>query len=568
MPWWTVPRAVPRPSSPGRVPARTLSSAIPMLAVLLCTGCPGTSNSTSSPPPTCTVSGVTVSASPATMNTGATTTLTAALNASAACTGGVTWAATPSGGTLTPNGLSASFTANAAGAYTVAATSTADPTKSGSAVVTVTSPAVACGSANGTVVTHSSNISADETWAGAGVTHRVPNDITINGNAVVTIQPCAIVALGPGHTINVGGTAHLVAAGTSSTNFVTFTRDVAGQAWGTLRGVSATSLIDLTWTTLVGGGNSSGFLGNASIAAIGNGYFVAPAAVLHVNNVTIQGSQGVGVYLDGNAAFTANSQLLTITGSGGRPVNLQMMALGSVPAGSYTGNATDEILIFGPSANVFADMTVADPGVPVRIPYGGLVVAPPAGGSTAPVTLTLKPGVVFKFPKVGGGPGARVVFGTNGNDPNNLVGVLNAIGTAARPIVFTSGEILPAPGDWVGIWLNTANGSRLDYVEISYAGAPSGIVSASCRPVNTPDNAALLVGDFSSQYVPPSNLITNSRITNSAGYGINAMWQAPAFNAPDLTASNTFANNARCRQTYNGVTPPGTCPVGGGCTVP
>jgi hypothetical protein len=142
------------------------------------------------------------------------------------------------------------------------------------------------------------------------------------------------------------------------------------------------------------------------------------------------------------------------------------------------------------------------------------------------------------------------------------------IGTEAKDIVVTSCVASPAPGDWIGLWLNTATGSRLDYVEISDAGAASGIQSNNCRLINTPDNAALLVGDFSSQYIPPSNLITNSRITNSAGYGINAMWQTATFNNPDLTATNTFQGNARCRQTYNGLTAPGTCPVGGGCTVP
>jgi len=366
----------------------------------------------------------------------------------------------------------------------------------------------------------------------------------------------------------VGGNSRLVAAGTSNTRFVTFKRDVATQAWGTLRGTSPTSLIDLTWTFLNGGGNF-GSLRDPTLTAFGNGYGSTPAPVLRVNNVTIQGSQGVGVYLDANAAFTGDSQQLQITGSGGRPVNTTMMSLGSLPSGSYVGNATDEILIFGPNANVFGDLTVEDRGVPVRIAYGTMNIAP-AVGATAPVTLTLKPGVVFKFPRIGNplAPGARVTFGTNGNAPNNLVGVLNAIGTAAKPIVFTSGEVTPAPGDWIGLWLNTANGSRLDFVEISYAGAPSGIISNSCRLVNTPDNAALLVGDFSNQYVPPSNLITNSRITNSAGYGIAAMWQTTTFNIPDLTATNTFANNARCRQTYNGLTPPGTCPVGGGCTAP
>ncbi len=71
---------------------------------------------------------------------------------------------------------------------------------------------------------------------------------------------------------------------------------------------------------------------------------------------------------------------------------------------------------------------------------------------------------------------------------------------------------------------------------------------------------------FSDQYVPPSNLITNSRITNSAGFGINAMWQAATVNAPDLSATNVFQGNARCAQTYNGLLPPGVCPLNGGST--
>ena len=141
------------------------------------------------------------------------------------------------------------------------------------------------------------------------------------------------------------------------------------------------------------------------------------------------------------------------------------------------------------------------------------------------------------------------------------------MGTSDLPIVFTSGEAAPAPGDWVGLWLNTATGSRLDYVEISYAGADSSISSTNCRPANTRDNAALIVGDFETQYVPPSDLITNSLISNSAGFGIDAIWQAGTFNAPDLTTgNNSFSGNGGCAQTYNGVTPPGTCDMHAGCT--
>jgi hypothetical protein len=382
----------------------------------------------------------------------------------------------------------------------------------------------------------------------------------------VTIEPCAIVELGPGVSLTMRDNAQLVSAGTSITDFVTFRRAEANQAWGALRGFHATTLIDLRFTLLQGGGAVGG-LSDPTIAATGVGYGSPNSPMIRTNNVTIENSTGVGVWLDANAAFTADSEALTITGSGGRPVHTTMMALGSLPTGNYTGNSNDEILIHGPGANVFADMTVENLGVPVRIPYTSLFVGP-APPSTTTVTLTLRPGVVLKFPRVGFEPGARMTFGTNGAAPNNLVGVLNAVGTPADPIVFTSGEAVPAPGDWVGIWLNTADGSRLDHVEINYAGGVNGIQSNNCRPIDTEDQAALLVGSFSDQYVPPADMITNSRITHSAYYGINAMWMAPTFNAPDLTATNTFENNARCRQTYNGVLPPGVCPTNGGCTAP
>ena len=380
----------------------------------------------------------------------------------------------------------------------------------------------------------------------------------------VCVRHDATSAMAPNATITVVGTATLLAAGTSATSFVVFERANVNQAWGILRGASATSMIELHWTVLQGGGAFGGEYNNPAIAAVGPGYFVPPAAVVKVDNVFIQSPQGTGVYFDSNAAFTADSQALTITGATTYPILMDMMALGSIPSGSYTGNAIDQINVVGPSANVFGDLTIHDRGVPVRIQTGGLTVAP-SGSNTAPVTLTVEAGVTILFPKANATtPGARVIFGTNGSVSSNLVGVLNAVGTAAKPIVFTSGEANPAAGDWVGLWLDTATGSKLEHVEISYAGAPSGIVSANCRPLNSPDSAALIIGDFEAQYVPPSDLMTNSVISNSAGFGIDAVWRASTYNGPDLTSGNTFLNNAMCAQTFNSPLT-GVCPANG-CT--
>jgi hypothetical protein len=52
-------------------------------------------------------------------------------------------------------------------------------------------------------------------------------------------------------------------------------------------------------------------------------------------------------------------------------------------------------------------------------------------------------------------------------------GVLSMLGTAAQPIVLTSAQALPAPGDWGTVWIRTTqplNGSAMSYVQMSYGG--------------------------------------------------------------------------------------------------
>ena len=512
----------------------------------------------------CVVNGVSVAANPPTIAAGGTSSLTATVDSSGPCSTAVSWSVSPSGGTLSANGNSATFSSAAPGTYTVTATSVADPTRAGSTLVSVTG-ATSCATPTGTVVTHASNIGASETWAGDGVTHSVPSSISINGPATVTIQPCAVVSLAPGAIINVNAGASLVAAGTGPGASISFVRANSAQPWGMLRATSETSLIDLSWTTVQGGGGLGGSYNNSPIVGQGAGYAAPPAGMIRVRNVTIDSPQGGGVYLDAGAGFTPDSAGLTVQGAPGYVLSTGMMALSNVPSGSYASpsNALPVLNVFG-TFNVTMD-TIIHKHLPVRIQTSGFRIGP-SGTNTAPVTLTVEPGARILLPRLGPTtPGAMVTFGYNGNSPNNLVGVLKAQGTAAEPIVFTSGEAAPAPGDWTGLWLDTATGSQLDHVIIEYAGGTNGIGSNNCKPTGTQDEGGLLVGDFETQYVPPANLLTNSTIRFSAGYGIVAMWQAATNNAPDLTATNTFTGNALCAQTFNG-TPTG-CPSLG-CTAP
>jgi hypothetical protein len=538
----------------------------------------GSATVTVTPSLPCTVSGLTLAAGPPAISTGGTSILRATLTASPACTRGLDWSVS-AGGTLTPSGATtsttASFTATTQAAYTVTVASLDDATRTSTATVTV-GPAVACGQPNGSVITHIGGavVTADETWVGDGVTHFLPGSVSISGTATVTIQPCAIVALGPIGSILVFDSGRLVSAGTGAGRFVEIGAASTGVRWGMISANGPGTLVDLRFTNVREGGETGGL--PLVLSGIGAGDGAPPAPVLRVQSVEISGSGGLGVSLAQNATFTADSFDLIVKDSAGYPLRANLVALGTLPSGDYTQNAVkeeaNEILVHGPAADLSTDMTIKNLGVPYRFEVPVVNVRPvtPAAG---PVTLTIQPGVTLKFPRTRtGAPGALVSFGTAGLSPNG-VGVLNAVGTALAPIVFTSGQdqltATPAAGDWQGLWLATATGSQLDHVQIRYAGAPLAIPfnSGNCRPLGSSDAAALLVGNLSDQYVPTASLLTNSTIADSASHGINAVWDAATpSSGPDLTPNNTFLNLNGCRQTFNGVTT-GTCTTNG-CLIP
>ncbi len=75
-------------------------------------------------------------------------------------------------------------------------------------------------------------------------------------------------------------------------------------------------------------------------------------------------------------------------------------------------------------------------------------------------TLTLEPGVELQF-----NTGARL----------RVYGTLIADGEELNPIVFTSSQAVPAPGDWERILFDGADaGTILDYCQVMYGGATNG----------------------------------------------------------------------------------------------
>jgi hypothetical protein len=81
-------------------------------------------------------------------------------------------------------------------------------------------------------------------------------------------------------------------------------------------------------------------------------------------------------------------------------------------------------------------------------------------GSDATPTLTLLPGTEIRVAQdVGFSVGA-----------NSLPGVLNAVGTAERPIRFVPNVNPPTSGYWRGLSFWLATGSKLEHAVVSHAG--------------------------------------------------------------------------------------------------
>jgi len=524
----------------------------------------------------CTVSAVSLSGSSANVAPGATVNLTASVNKTGSfCNGSVTWLVVPSNSGLTPSGLTATFTTATPGSYAITAISNDDTDQRASFTVNVGTPA-ACGTPNGNPpVTHSANITADETWAGDGQVHSVTQSIRVMAPATLTIQPCAIVSIVKDAEIGVLGdttgnqTAKLVAAGNdAATGFITFLPAVNGQPWGAIHGFNQLSLVELHHTKLRQAGGSETFLANSAIGMIGPGiHTTTPTPVLLVDDVEIDSPVGGGVYLDGMAAFDQRSTGMTVVAPQDHPIAIQIMAAGSIPPvtlkqlpAQKTPYIDAHIL---PAAPNISASTTLNGNIPLYLETSVNVIDTGPNPDPLGVTLTMLAGAQLRFK-----PGAdlRMIFGGRGNAPNNLVGRLLAVGTPDNPIVFTSAADVPFAGDWAGLQLATSDNSQMMFNTIEYAGGFGGVVSANCRPTGTSDNAALIIGG--PDYTPSGTTIVSSTIQYSAGYGIDAIWQAGTASDPNLAgAGNTFNNNAGCDQTYNGLLPgAGDCPQGGGCT--
>jgi hypothetical protein len=386
---------------------------------------------------------------------------------------------------------------------------------------------------------HSGRI-GDETWTADTSPHILPYDTTIIGT--LTIEPCAEVLIGAAKTVGVNG-GKLVAngapgkpihIGASDKPFAT----ISAANGGTLR---------LSYVNIDGGGDPLGTTPDikGTLNVHGLDQTLPTEETLFVDHVTVKGSASAGVVLRDGAGFANGSTDLTVRGSASWPVSIWARALDRLPAGNYTGNAHDEIMIPGNGAGAAAiqeDTTMHDRGVPYRVgdalTAGVLYVGRQADGLA---TLTVEPGVTVRMKK----GGIVQIQQFSGDSPAR--GAMIAVGTKDKPIVFTSGEATPAPGDWVGIWygLVPAPNNKVDYARIEYAGGASSSGSEACNPPPSGRQNDAAIRIFG---LPSGQFVTNTTIANSGVNGIDRGWASD--DKPSFLPTNTFVSVPRCTETY------------------
>ncbi len=170
-------------------------------------------------------------------------------------------------------------------------------------------------------------------------------------------------------------------------------------------------------------------------------------------------------------------------------------------------------------------------------------------------TLTVDPGVIVEF-----NSGAL-----------NVAETLHAIGTASQPIIFTSNQTNPAPGDWDGIQTTAGGNVMLTYTTISDAGRGSYSALNLQNSVGDLDHVTITSNQYTGVYADTTSAITitHSMITisvaNQGGTGIDAQSPATATvlhndsiatnsgsNALELGDPNSTANLANMTYSGNG----------------
>lgn len=289
------------------------------------------------------------------------------------------------------------------------------------------------------------NLAASETWPVGD--YLVKGTLYIKGT--LTIPACTVVRLAPEANIIVdtGGALKLLGGETTKVRVTSSQTTPSAGDWGYIefRSTSSSADSEIHHSVIEYGGKGYGAI------------FVASGASVAIDHTTIQNSATYGVEVKSSGhlrGFTDN----VITTSGTAPVKIHVNSVGDLLGGTYTGNASNVIVVDGGSVDKTA--TWKNLGVPYRADTFYVK------GAATPQKLTLEAGVTLQLR-----PSQNIQVETAGG--------LHLAGTAAAPVKITSSETGASAGDWGYIEFrsdSTAGDNVIEHAIVEYGGKGFGAI--------------------------------------------------------------------------------------------
>ncbi|VAW87548.1 hypothetical protein MNBD_GAMMA18-2212, partial [hydrothermal vent metagenome] len=278
------------------------------------------------------------------------------------------------------------------------------------------------------------NITVDTTLAES--CYKVPNGISVNSPANLTINPGVRLEFAAGTQLVVNSGASLSATGTKEQPILFTGGEALPGFWEGIEFYRSNSLNNqLDYVTIEYG-----------VINIDTVSFSSAPTRFKVKNTTLRYASNLGMYIYGGSVLLDSFESNTLT-LNDRPISLPAEMVGRLGNDSqYSGNADDRIHVF--AAVIETAQTWQKQDIPYYMRSSSVYVVNAA--------LTLEAGVSLAF-----NLDALLRVDSNGS--------LKAIGTEAEPILFTSGHE-EVPGSWRGILFNGSNSfnNQLDYVIVEY----------------------------------------------------------------------------------------------------